>query len=68
MIDLGTIAGLHAHSHELHAYCLRCDRWQRLDLGLLVRNGHGARRLPISVHCRSCGEPGQMSHANGWMQ
>jgi hypothetical protein len=27
MIDLGTIAGLHAHDHELHAYCLTCNRW-----------------------------------------
>ena len=77
MIDLGSIAGLHRHAHELLAYCLRCDRWQRLDLESLVRRGHGARRLPLRVRCSACGGPGQLqvrppmparSHAGGWMQ
>jgi len=26
MIDLGTLAGLHEHRHELDTYCPRCDR------------------------------------------
>jgi len=60
MIDLGTIAGLHQHDHELHAYCLGCDRWSVLPLAHLVANGHGARRLPVAVRCRGCGEPGQL--------
>jgi hypothetical protein len=25
MIDIGTLAGLHAHDHPLAAYCPRCD-------------------------------------------
>ena len=25
LIDLGSIAGLHAHDHQLAAYCPRCD-------------------------------------------
>ena len=77
MIDLGSIAGLHQHAHELLAYCLRCERWRKLDLECLVRDGHGARRLPITVRCRRCGEAGQLqvrppmpawSHPNGWVQ
>jgi non-ribosomal peptide synthetase component E (peptide arylation enzyme) len=32
VIDLGTIAGLLEHAHELHAYCPRCDRWSVLPL------------------------------------
>jgi hypothetical protein len=58
MIDLGTIAGLHGRNHELHAYCLRCDRWRVLDLAALVRAGQGERRLPLCVRCRFCGERG----------
>jgi hypothetical protein len=54
MIDLGNIAGLHAHQHELHAYCPRCDRWQELDLARMVRQGYGTRRMPIVVRCRWC--------------
>jgi hypothetical protein len=57
-IDLGTLGGLHARDHELHAYCARCDRWRVLDLGLLVTQGQGGRRLPLKVRCRACGEPG----------
>jgi len=60
MIDLGSIAGLHAHDHELHAYCTRCDRWVVLDLAAMVRDGHGERRLPITVRCRHCGEVGRL--------
>jgi len=60
MIDLGTLAGLHQHSHELHAYCLRCDRWRVLDLGRMVSEGNGSLRLPIRVRCRECGELGQL--------
>ena len=45
MIDLGTIAGLHSRAHELHAYCLRCDRWRVLDLATLVARGLGVSTL-----------------------
>ena len=55
MIDLGSIDGLHAHDHELHAYCLRCDRWAALNLADMVLHGQGARRLPLRVRCRWCG-------------
>lgn len=76
MIDLGSIAGLHEHDHELHAYCPRCDRWQTLDLEGMVRAGQGNRRLPLQVRCRACGEIGSLqvrppmprwTHANGWI-
>ena len=40
MIDLGTLAGLRAHQHELHAYCPRCDRWRSLTLADLIAAGH----------------------------
>jgi len=32
VINLGNIAGLHAHNHELHAHCSRCARWATLPL------------------------------------
>jgi hypothetical protein len=32
MIDLGTIAGLHEHDHQLAAYCSRCDAWRKCIL------------------------------------
>ncbi len=60
MIDLSNLAGLHAHRHELHAYCLRCDRWRALDLEGMVRQGFGDRRLPLVVRCQECGERGQL--------
>ena len=60
MIDLGSIAGLHQHNHELHAYCGRCDRWRVLDLEAMVRQGRGNVRLPIRVRCRDCGAVGQL--------
>jgi len=60
MIDLGSIAGLCAHDHELHAYCQQCDRWVVLDLAAMIRNGHGERRLPITVRCRHCCEIGRL--------
>jgi hypothetical protein len=77
MIDLGTLTGLHAHDHELAAYCARCGRWATLDLGRMIDAGHGERRLPIVVKCHICGEPGQLqvrppmptwTNQNGWMQ
>lgn len=58
MIDLGSIAGLHDRQHELHAYCVRCDRWRELELSLLIARGLGARRLPLRVRCTGCGEAG----------
>ncbi len=76
MIDLGTLAGLHSHAHELHAYCATCDRWSVLDLEHMVRDGYGERRLPIRVRCQVCGDPGQLQvrppmptwiNSNGWM-
>ncbi|HEX5648247.1 MAG TPA: hypothetical protein VFX69_01220 [Steroidobacteraceae bacterium] len=60
MIDLGSIAGLHAHEHELHAYCRHCDRWRTLDLARMVAVGLGSKRLPLHVRCRLCGETGQL--------
>lgn len=60
MIDLGSIDGLHAHAHELHCYCARCDRWAALDLAAMIRDGQGARRLPLNVRCRWCGAVGQL--------
>ena len=60
MIDLGSIAGLHAHAPELHASCLRCDRWRVLPLAEWVSQGKGSLRLPLRVRCRDCGEVGQL--------
>jgi len=60
MIDLGTVAGLHGRQHELHAFCPACDRWRALDLGTMVRQGFGSRRLPLVVRCEHCGERGQL--------
>jgi hypothetical protein len=60
MIDLGSIAGLLEHRHELAAYCPRCERWRLLPLAHLVAIGQGARRLPIAVRCVECGELGRL--------
>ena len=76
MIDLGNIAGLHAHNHELHAHCPRCGRWATLPLAEWVSQGKGSLRLPISVRCRDCGEPGRLQvrpptptrGPGGWME
>jgi len=76
MIDLGTLAGLHAHHHELAAYCPRCDRWSVLPLAEFVAAGHGSRRLPLTVRCRACGAVGQLQvrppvptrAPGGWME
>jgi hypothetical protein len=32
MTDLGTLAGLLEHRHELAVYCPRCDRWAVIAL------------------------------------
>jgi hypothetical protein len=77
MIDLGTLAGLHDHRHELHAYCLRCDRWNVLPLEQMVAQGKGSLRLPLTVRCRDCRGVGQLQvrppmpthpRAVGWME
>jgi hypothetical protein len=77
MIDLGSVAGLHARDHQLHCYCVRCDRWVVLDLAAMVRAGQGERRLPLTVRCRDCGDHGQLQvrppmptwiNSNGWIQ
>jgi len=60
MIDLGSLAGLLAHDHQLHAYCARCDRWVMLDLAGMIRGGLGERRLPLRVKCGDCGTTGQL--------
>jgi hypothetical protein len=60
VIGPGTLAGLHAHQHELHAYCLRCDRWLVLPLERTVAEGRGSLRLPITVRCRDRGDPRQL--------
>jgi len=76
MIDLSTLAGLHSHAHELHAYCSTCDRWSVLDLERMVRDGHGERRVPFKARCRFCGGRGQVqvrppmptwTNAKGWI-
>jgi hypothetical protein len=75
VIDLGTIAGLHAHAHELHAYCPRCARWRALDLATLIARGLGSRRLPLRLRCERCGDPGRLQvrppaptrAASGWI-
>ena len=51
MIDLGTLAGLLKHDHQLAAYCLRCDRWSVLPLAEHIAQGKidppdGPRALP----------------------
>jgi hypothetical protein len=47
MIDLGSIAGLHAHHHEMRCHCATCNRWRTLDLRSLqfwqADEGVGAR-------------------------
>jgi hypothetical protein len=76
MIDLGTLAGLLEHGHSLAAYCPRCDAWRVLPLAEMVATGQGARRLPIRVHCRACGEVGLLQvrppvptrGPGGWME
>jgi hypothetical protein len=76
MIDLGTLAGLHAHQHEIHAYCPRCDRRAELDLATMVAAGHGDRRLPIKVRCHVCAGLGRLQvrppvptrGPGGWME
>jgi ribosomal protein L37E len=76
VIDLGNIAGLHAHNHELHANCPRCGRWSTLPLAEWVNQGKGLLRLPINVRCRECGEPGRLQvrpptptrGPGGWME
>jgi hypothetical protein len=76
VIDLGNLAGLLEHEHTLAAYCPRCDRWRVLPLAELVATGHGARRLPITVRCRACGDVGRLQvrppvptrDAGGWME
>jgi hypothetical protein len=35
-IDLGTLAGLHAHPHRLDAYCPRCARWAKFDRAAMM--------------------------------
>lgn len=60
MIDLGSIAGLHAHNHQLHAYCPTCDRWATLPLVDMIAAGQGSRRLPFTVRCRWCGAVGRL--------
>jgi hypothetical protein len=76
MIDLGSIAGLRRHDHELRAYWPRCDRWAVLDLAAMIDAGLGDRRLPINVRCQSCGELGRLQvrptvptrGPGGWME
>jgi len=41
MIDIGTLAGLHARDHQLAAYCPRCDAWRVLRE--LVAQGRGSK-------------------------
>ena len=75
-IDLGTIAGLHAHEHTLAAYCRICERWAVIDLAALIAKGKGGLRVPWRARCSYCGEPGQLqvrppmpthSTSRGWI-
>ena len=76
MIDLGSLAGLHRHQHELHAYCPSCARWREIPLAELVAAGLGERRLPLKVRCRVCGKLGRLQvrppsptrGPGGWME
>jgi hypothetical protein len=75
MIDLGSLAGLHARQHELHAYCPTCDRWSVLPLATMIEAGMGDRRLPLRVRCRWCATAGRIQvrppmparSATGWI-
>jgi hypothetical protein len=76
MIDIGTIRGLHQHGHELHAYCLECNRWVELDLQNLITRGWGDKRVPFRLRCLRCrgGRQAQVrpvmprhNTANGWV-
>jgi len=60
MIDLGSIAGLHSHNHQLHAYCPTCDRWATLPLAEMIAADLGSRRLPFTVRCRWCDAVGRL--------
>jgi hypothetical protein len=60
MADLRSLAGLHEHDHELHACCLRCDRWCVLPLEHRVTEGRRSSRLPIWATRRVCGEAVQI--------
>ena len=76
MIDLGSIAGLHEHQHEVHCYCSKCERWRPLDLQRLIAMGKGGTRLPLRVRCLRCLQLGQVQirppmprhrTASGWV-
>jgi hypothetical protein len=45
-IDLGSIAGLHAHNHQLAAYCPRCDAWRVRQRSRRITQG--SRVMPAS--------------------
>jgi hypothetical protein len=60
IIDLGSIAGLHAREHEVHCYCTHCERWRVLDLQRLIAIGKGETRLPLRVRCLRCRELGEV--------
>jgi len=41
VIDLGSIAGLHEHGHQLACCWVRCDRWTLLHLAAMIDAVHG---------------------------
>ena len=51
MIELGTLAGLCRHQHQLAAYCRGCDRWVVLDPAALINAGDGQRLLAVTALC-----------------
>jgi hypothetical protein len=66
MIDLGSIAGLYEHQHELHAHCPRCDAWRVLPLGEWVSQGKGSlrhRRFTGTASTASIEPTREISHA-----
>ena len=77
VIDLGSIAGLHEHGHQLACHRVRCDRWALLHLAAMIDAVYGepavdtARARP-SIQCGAestsrngcakCDEPGHPSN------
>ena len=56
-----TLAALLGCDHGLSAWYPACRRWADLDLGRLVAEGHGSRRLvTLKPRCGGCGKLGQI--------
>jgi hypothetical protein len=69
MIDVGTIAGLHEHGHQLAAFCPHCDAWRVVPLGEWVSQGRGSKpgwfTLTRESRCGdSCWHPAKVAGAH----